>query len=51
MPLSIHIPELAELIPAQCDFTTFSKWWNRKSDNGRQAEAAGRHRIPSVRRA
>jgi hypothetical protein len=30
-------------------FGNFSKWWNRQNDNGRQAETAGRHRIPFVR--
>jgi hypothetical protein len=50
MPLSIHIPKLKERITTQWDFANFSKWWNRKSDNGRQAETTSHHRIPSVRK-
>jgi hypothetical protein len=50
MPLSIHAPEMEERITTQLDFANFSKWWNWIGDNGRQAETAGRHRIPSVRR-
>jgi hypothetical protein len=50
MPLAIHIPELEECTTTQSDFAIFSKWWNQKSDNGRQGETVGRHRIPSDRR-
>jgi hypothetical protein len=50
MPLSRNIPELEEYIITQCDFEDFAKWRNWKSDKGRQAETAGRHRIPSLRR-
>jgi hypothetical protein len=50
MPLSIHIPGFKERITTRWDFANFSKWWNRKSGNGRQVETADRHQITFVRR-
>jgi hypothetical protein len=38
MLLSIHSAELEECITTQRDFANCSKWWNRKSDIGHQAE-------------
>jgi hypothetical protein len=43
MSLSIQIPELAERNTTQRDFVNLSKYWNRESDYGHQAETAGRH--------
>jgi hypothetical protein len=50
MPLSIHIPELAENVLQPSEILRIFLNGDRESDNGRQAETADRHRILSVRR-